>query len=666
MTARGTCDIEDNPGVELDGVWGQFSKCTWEFISVPSLEQLFDYDLDGDGMIEGEITIQRIIKGTLSERTEELWRQQACLNSLSEQPFIIRRTLELLLKFSSTDDLYYDLPFSGPTSKYANKRHQMLKTPPRLAPVQEVNTITGTKTELNFENTRHRYPWICSLRTKGITAEHLCAVTLLSKPPQPSIIVGPAHCTYLCKDGDPRGARLDTCCCTPGPAGCKEDVLRCGRNPGAAEMDPKEVVILCGEWEAGPTPQNFSDEKYNVVLQVEDIIRHPDFEAEVGVEGGNDIAVFKVNNAGLKDSSAKDINPICLPEPSRPAPKEGFHSGWSTPPKLYYFREFGEGFLPFVADTFKQWHYKLAIDEECKNPTRSEVLSANISYPSTANYPPGLICAKDVTGRFCPNDGDSGAPMMVKNNDGRFYMEGHLSFLWGCTFFEMGPTDSSNTVFQFESISENPLAYTKLSCYLPWVAEQFGLFYENHPSDEACPQGSKQQPTVNANSQTDTTCREALGTGPLPGFELPCIFPFYYQGKRFDNCTLLQRSSFVEPVWRCPVLNISTKYQDTGINSFEEDPREPQRYCLDLTKCQTADDCEVVLDPKRDCNEGAKLPAFSTCKTDCPGGEPASKVLPEPFSMYTVHCTLYIAHCTMCKASPFSPTSSIQMCNLFQ
>ena len=92
MTARGTCDIEDNPGVELDGVWGQFSKCTWEFISVPSLEQLFDYDLDGDGMIEGEITIQRIIKGTLSERTEELWRQQACLNSLSEQPFIIRRS----------------------------------------------------------------------------------------------------------------------------------------------------------------------------------------------------------------------------------------------------------------------------------------------------------------------------------------------------------------------------------------------------------------------------------------------------------------------------------------------------------------------------------------------------------------------------------------------
>ena len=115
-------------------------------------------------------------------------------------------------------------------------------------------------------------------------------------------------------------------------------------------------------------------------------------------------------------------------------------------------------------------------------------------------------------------------------------------------------------------------------------------------------------------------CREILGTS-VTGFELPCIFPFYYQGKRFDNCTLLQRSSFVEPVWRCPVFNITTKYQDTGINSYEEDPREPQRYCLDRAICLAPDDCEVVLDPKAECPDVAKIPAFSTCKTDCPGGD---------------------------------------------
>ena len=78
----------------------------------------------------------------------------------------------------------------------------------RMALVSEVDLAAGTKAELNYTNTRHRYPWICSLRMKGITAEYLCAVTLLSAPPQPTIIIGPAHCSYLCKDGGARGARL--------------------------------------------------------------------------------------------------------------------------------------------------------------------------------------------------------------------------------------------------------------------------------------------------------------------------------------------------------------------------------------------------------------------------------------------------------------------------
>ena len=39
--------------------------------------------------------------------------------------------------------------------------------------MSKVYRPVGTKTELNYEKTRHRYPWVCSLRTKGITAEHL-------------------------------------------------------------------------------------------------------------------------------------------------------------------------------------------------------------------------------------------------------------------------------------------------------------------------------------------------------------------------------------------------------------------------------------------------------------------------------------------------------------
>ena len=97
----------------------------------------------------------------------------------------------MLLKFSSPDNLFFSLPFTAePRPDMSGRENGILKPPQDW--LQEANTIYGTKMELNFENTRHRYPWICSLRTKGVIAEHLGAVTLLSKPPQPSTVVGPA------------------------------------------------------------------------------------------------------------------------------------------------------------------------------------------------------------------------------------------------------------------------------------------------------------------------------------------------------------------------------------------------------------------------------------------------------------------------------------------
>ena len=189
--------------------------------------------------------------------------------------------------------------------KQKRRRRSLNRKQSRLAPLS--NADEETYTQLNFNNTRHRYPWICSLRTKGVTAEHICAVTLLSLPPAPTIIIGPAHCTYLCKDGGPSGARLESCCCTPQPNGCSEDTIRCGENPGAVEMDPAEMLILCGEWETGPTPIRFSGEKYNVDLQIKEIVRHPDFRPQEGVDGGSDIAVFKISGEANFDSLTKTM-----------------------------------------------------------------------------------------------------------------------------------------------------------------------------------------------------------------------------------------------------------------------------------------------------------------------------------------------------------------------
>ena len=66
------------------------------------------------------------------------------------------------------------------------------------------------KTELNFENTKHRYPWICSLRFKGWEKTHLCATTLLKRTPGPTVMVTPAHCTFQCTSN---GKRVPNCCC---------------------------------------------------------------------------------------------------------------------------------------------------------------------------------------------------------------------------------------------------------------------------------------------------------------------------------------------------------------------------------------------------------------------------------------------------------------------
>ena len=58
-------------------------------------------------------------------------------------------------------------------------------------------------------------------------------------------------------------------------------------------MDPNEVVILCGEWEMGAAPHRLSKEEFNVDLKVKDIVKHPNFNPKNGVEGGNNIAIFK-------------------------------------------------------------------------------------------------------------------------------------------------------------------------------------------------------------------------------------------------------------------------------------------------------------------------------------------------------------------------------------
>ena len=369
-----------------------------------------------------------------------------------------------------------------------------------------------------------------------------------------------------------------------------------------------------------------------MVLPVLNIIRSPAFDAGgKGPGGGADIAVFKVNDDGLQNSRKLEIYPACLPPKDRSPPTEGIHSGWTKPPPFPFIERFAVGYIQTYGDFFKQWHYKMRIQERCADPIKTQAFGLDVKYPSNTFYPPGTVCALDVTSQSCFSTGDSGSPLMVKEGQRpRHFIEGILSFVKGCEQFAFGARGVERTTFELLQNSENPAAYTKLSCHLPWVAEQYGLSYDAVP-DEGCSRGTGPTVPFNSTHDYDAVCRETRGTD-LIGSERPCIFPFYFKGRGpYHQCMLFEEESFVYPVFRCPVRNITTKFPGTDINHFEESLELTKGYCFDIATAQaTCDftidedggpDCQRQLDPSvTDCRPDLLLPPFSTCKNDCPGG----------------------------------------------
>ena len=89
-----------------------------------------------------------------------------------------------------------------------------------------------------------------------------------------------------------------------------------------------------------------------------------------------------------------------------------------------------------------------------------------------------------MTKRFCPTSGESGSILMTKNREGKYEAKGILSFTKSCGTFEFGPggTGRNWRLYQF---SKNPTVYTKLICFLPWIAKQYDLSHNfNEDVDE--------------------------------------------------------------------------------------------------------------------------------------------------------------------------------------
>ena len=117
-------------------------------------------------------------------------------------------------------------------------------------------------------------------------------MTLLSGPTEqspsdPFVLVGAAHCNYICKDKR-TGYPLETCCCRPeSVAGsCRQNNPNsngspfCPRNANDAEFklaEPDDLVIVCGEFDAEVELIWWSLEPEEV-LEIEEIINHPRYK----------------------------------------------------------------------------------------------------------------------------------------------------------------------------------------------------------------------------------------------------------------------------------------------------------------------------------------------------------------------------------------------------
>ena len=426
----------------------------------------------------------------------------------------------------------------------------------KLNPLQTVDTWGITRRPV-YDHTRGRYPWICSLRSKQ-NNQHYCGTTILSRPPGPLVMVTAAHCVFLCKSQE--GNTRPNCCCeNVSETSCSADSgIDCGTNPRVEVMTGEDTEVICGEWETGNYTAEESGEEFNIILDVKEIKVHPDYEITRGINNSQfvmaDIATIKLNE-DLSDGEISRLTPVCLPQSKDTEAPYAVHAGWSSPPPLEYIQEQLPLHESLFRDFFKLWHYKMSI-ETCLDPIQYYddpfgPTGTNITYLTNSYYPPGTICAREVQSRFCPTSGESGSPLMVQDEEGRYEAIGLNSFIKGCSvFFIRGVQGQYYNSSKLDQYSGNPVVHTRLSCYLPWVAEQYGLIYTQTGEDVRCEEG-----TGDINEVGGDQCRTtpSYSLDRIDRIEALCIFPFYLDGIEYNQCILSEIQDFTRPRFACPI-----------------------------------------------------------------------------------------------------------------
>ena len=593
-------------------------------------------------------------KALCSEATESLLLEKECKdyvwNTKQEVWQTIRWGLIDSMCTSSTYNLFYPNFFDKKRSLHQHSNDS------RLLPITEVSNSWGGHTFgpiPDLVNTRHRYPWICSLRQKSEDKRHLCGTTLLSMPPSQTVLVSSAHCVTVCRSKAKNKVVPNCCCANVGGEMCSDNP-DCEDDAEIVNMTGDDAEIICGEWETGPTPMDDSGEKYNIILPIKNITRHPKYTISRGELNSqfvaNDLAVFFVDDEELKQSDA-DIVPICLPSNGHQSPTIAVHSGWSYPPPIDFLNQNLPAYAFYHQHFYKQWHHTMNVTK-CQDP------DFNYKFPSNSSYPPGVVCAVEKWNEFCPSSGESGSPLMFEEG-GKLTVMGLSSFTKGCSIF---------TYFSYFTYrrswgnsgtltpeSQNPSVYTKLSCYLPWIAEQYGMNYEvDDITDPECVTGTGDISEVTADTCTVIPTSYTVGESSyIDPIEAECIFPFTLEtvdGKgEWDGCLVSGIQDFTLPVFKCPIRTIKnrdTTYKTNYITSNGQPYNEVVNafYCpTNSIRASTSSLTGIVsyifnsdgpvfgpngeyqLDADNDkCIGGSGpvgLPVFGTCKNNCRGGK---------------------------------------------
>ena len=578
-----------------------------------------------------------------SAATESLLLEEDCRDYVWNNKKEVWETIwvGLIWSMCTYDTELAFVPSSGDKRRSVQPPHQHSDNS-RLTPITQVDTEYGGYALgpiADLVNTRHRYSWICSLRQKSEDKRHLCGVTLLSMPPSPTVLVSAAHCVTVCRS-KAKNRLVDNCCCPNVGGEMCSDNSECEDDAEVVNMTGDDAEIICGEWETGPTPMEESGEKYNIILPIKNITRHPNYTISRGEANSqfvsDDLAVFFVEDEELKQSEDKVV-PICLPSNEHQSPTTAVHSGWSSAPPIEFLNLNVPLYAPYHPQFYKQWHQNMNITK-CQDP------NFNYKFPSNSSYPPGVMCAVEKWREFCPSSGESGSPLMYQEN-GKLTVRGLLSFSKGCSIFTY---TSSSRLSILTQESQNPSVYSKLLCYLPWIAEQYGMDYEaDDIIDPDCVTGTGDITEVTADTCTVIPTSYS-GSSLIDPVEAECLFPFTVDDRDWDGCLVSGIQDFTHPTFKCPIRTIKNR-NTSYFTNYNTANGQQYNEVVNAVYCPTnsigyeinfdvviytfnsdgpvfGPNGEYQLDPDNDqCRNQydliVPLPVFGTCKNSCRGGK---------------------------------------------